>query len=129
MHEPYEITQKHKADFKVRYKFRSPEEGGRKSLPFQGIRSDFSYEEDEEERQSMIWPEFLDATGKLITDSDTPVPESGTALMWIINPERRPLHQKMIRIGTKGFFREGTLYTADCEVIEIIALHENPVHK
>lgn len=44
MHEPYEKRLNHKADFRVKYKFRSPENGGRKTgAPHQGIRCDFSF--------------------------------------------------------------------------------------
>jgi hypothetical protein len=126
MHESYETKLGHKADFKVHYKFRSFEEGGRKNLPFQGIHSDFTYEDDDDERQYIIHPEFLDAKGNLILDNTQPVPAEGTALMWIILPEKRKIHKNKLKVGTRGFFREGSLYTADCEVIEIIGLPNNP---
>ncbi len=129
MHEPYEKQFRHKADFKVRYTFRTLQEGGRKTPPFQGIPFDFSYEEDTEERQYMIWPEFLDVKGKIISDTTLPVPTEGTATMWIYLPHKRKFHQNTIKIGTRGFFREGSLYVADCEVIEILSLNENPITK
>jgi hypothetical protein len=44
MHQPYEEKLKHKADFRVKYCFYTEQEGGRKSLPYQGYRSDFGYE-------------------------------------------------------------------------------------
>jgi hypothetical protein len=126
MHRPYQIIKKHEADFRVRYKFRSKEEGGRQSMPFQGIRSDFSYADTPHDQAYMIWPEFEDEQGQVILENDRPVPESGTARMWIINPDRRKIHQEKIRIGTKGFFREGVI-TADCEVIELLDLLINPI--
>lgn len=116
----------HKADFKVHYRFRTFEEGGRKIPPFQGIHSDFTYEDDDEERQYIIHPEFLDAQGNLILDTTKPVPQEGIALMWVILPEKRKIHRGRLKVGTRGFFREGSLYIADCEVIEVLGLHQNP---
>lgn len=127
MHEPYENRLKHKADFRVKYKFRSPEDGGRKSgEPYQGIRSDFSIYGEEENKLYMIWPEFEDANGKVLSYNDRPVPNSGTARMWISVNEMRPHHYDKIKIGMKGNFREGSVVTGDCEVIEILDLTINP---
>ena len=38
---PYEQRLGHPEDFKVKYRFYTKEQGGRASLPLQGIRSDF----------------------------------------------------------------------------------------
>ncbi len=38
MHQPYEKRRGHPADFKVRYRFYTSQEGGRKSIPYQGYR-------------------------------------------------------------------------------------------
>ncbi len=43
-HIPYKQRLGHLEDFKVKYRVYSKDEGGRESLPFQGIRSDFWYE-------------------------------------------------------------------------------------
>ncbi len=62
-HYSYEHKLGHQADFRVVYRFYSMEEGGRKSLPHQGYRSDFYYEHPEHSGSStifMIWPEFED---------------------------------------------------------------------
>ncbi len=40
---PYHEILKHHYDFRVRYRFLSQEEGGRRNPPFQGYRSDFEY--------------------------------------------------------------------------------------
>ena len=37
IHKSYREQSGHQEDFKVKYKFRSEEEGGRKTLPIQGI--------------------------------------------------------------------------------------------
>ncbi|WP_106794702.1 hypothetical protein [Aquimarina sp. Aq78] len=127
MHESYENRLGHKADFRVRYKFRNPENGGRISgEPFQGIRSDFSIE-GEGDKMYMIWPEFEDECGNVLLDNDKQVPNSGTARMWIINNEMRPYHYGKIKIGMKGYFREGATHSAECVVIEILDLKTNPI--
>ena len=128
MHQSYEKKLKHRADFRVKYKFYANENGGREKLPHQGIRSDFWYPHIEHKPNNifMIWPEFEDESGNLILENDKSVNEQGTARMWIIVPERRPFHRTKIQVGTKGFFKEGGRSTAECEVIEILGLNENP---
>jgi len=129
MHEPYKIRLKHQADFRVKYKFRDKENGGRERLPYQGIRSDFSYNDDQDYNVYMIWPEFEDKDGQIILENETPVQQEGTALMWIINPEMRIIHRNRIKVGTCGFFREGERITADCQVVEILDLFKNPTEQ
>jgi len=124
MREPYETKLKHSADFRVRYKFKTPEDGGRKHLPFQGLRCDFSYFDDPAEKIYMIWPEFETENG-IILENDKAVPAEGTAQMWVVIPERRNIHKDKIKIGTKCFFREGPHKTAICEVVEILDLFIN----
>lgn len=86
MHEPYENRLQHKADFRVKYRFRSAEEGGRLTGPaFQGYRSDFSFVG--VDGVFRIWPEFEDTEGHVILHNDRPVPVEGTARMWVIHPE------------------------------------------
>jgi hypothetical protein len=130
MHQPYQEILKHPHDFVVKYRFYSRTEGGRHHLPFQGVRLDFSYADKglNVEGVSMIWPEFEDVAGNVIVGEDARVPISGTARMWVINPERRPIHQERIRIGTKAYFMEGKP-VAECEVIEIVGLPTNPTKK
>jgi hypothetical protein len=128
MHTPYEVTLGHVADFRVEYRFYTKEEGGRLSLPRQGIRSDFWYDHgnNTENQVFMIWPEFENSEGEVILDNDTAVPQIGTARMWIIVPERRPYHYMHIKEGLLGYFREGAKKTAECRIIEIVGLLSNP---
>jgi hypothetical protein len=128
MHTPYEIRLGHVADFRVKYRFYTKEEGGRLSLPRQGIRSDFWYDHgnNTEDQMFMIWPEFENSEGEVILDNDSPVPQIGTARMWIIVPERRPYHYVHIKEGLWGYFREGAKKTAECRIIEIVGLLSNP---
>ncbi|HET6992871.1 MAG TPA: hypothetical protein VFJ43_16165, partial [Bacteroidia bacterium] len=129
MHKPYEITLGHPADFRVRYCYYLPEDGGRKIVPSQGIRSDFWYDfpNDNVKGMFMIWPEFEDENGNVILEGDVSVNRCGTARMWIINPERRPEHIGKIKIGLKCYFMEGQRKVAECEVVELLSLNSNPV--
>jgi len=128
MHDPYERRLRHRADFRVKYKFRNEENGGRKQLPYQGIRCDFSYFDGQNDKIYMIWPEFEGDDGRIILEDNIPIPKEGTALMWILIPERRIIHRNNIKVGMECFFWEGKV-TADCEVIEIIDLLRNPVEQ
>ena len=130
MHHPYQEILKHLPDFRVKYRFFTPEEGGRWSLPSQGYRSDFDYAEriPDDKGIYMIWPEFEDETSQVITDNKTSVPTIGTARMWVVNPEMRNRHQQRVKVGTKGYFMEGER-VATCEVIELVGLLSNPVKK
>lgn len=128
MHKPYENRLGHPADFRVKYTFYDKEQGGRQLRPYQGHRSDFCYEHDPYTIGTtfMIWPEFEDESGNVILDNTVSVPQTGTALMWVINTERRIYHRDKIKVGTIGYFKEGVMKTARCEVIEIIGLLTNP---
>jgi hypothetical protein len=76
----------------------------------------------------MIWPEFENPEGKIILENDCAVPQIGTARMWIIIPERRPYHYGHIKEGLLGYFREGSMRTAECRIIEILGLLSNPIN-
>ncbi|AKP28247.1 hypothetical protein MKU65_02915 [Leptospira interrogans] len=127
-HTPYSETRGFKPDFRVKYRFLTEKEGGRKTIPYQAYRSDFAYENFKPNNGDiyMIWPEFLDSSGKVIRDRNNSVEISGQAYMWILVPEMRKFHRERIQIGTKGFAMEGNRKTAEYEVIEIIGLLENP---
>ncbi len=130
MHKPYSDKVGHQADFRVKYRFYSMEEEGRRTLPFQGIRCDFFYNHpDHNDKKNcvfIIWPEFEDEKENLILDTTKPVSVSGTARMWLIATERRDYHCQRIKIGMKCWFTEGLRRTAECEVIEILGLCTNP---
>lgn len=74
----------------------------------------------------MIWPEFEDENLEVILDNHIPVTYTGTARMWIADPDMREEDCNRIEKGLKCFFREGSKVTANCEVIEIADLHKNP---
>lgn len=68
----------------------------------------------------MIWPEFEDENQELVEEGV--VPETGTALMWILSPDWRDYHREKIQMGTVGYFMEGIRKVAVCEVIELVGL-------
>lgn len=128
MHESYENRLKHPADFRVKYRFYTKEEGGRKNTPAQGYRSDFWYEHPAHSGKNqlfMIWPEFENELGDVITDDKSFVSHTGTARMWILSPNWRPYHYDKIVKGLTGYFMEGHTRVAKCEVIEILGLFDN----
>lgn len=119
----YEEVRNQSADFRVKYRLYSQDEGGRKKPIYQGYRSDFSYDG---VNISAIHPEFEDEFGNVILNEDSSVPTEGTARMWIIFPEmRRLVHLTRIKIGVVGYFMEGPRKIAEAEVIEILGLQKN----
>jgi hypothetical protein len=128
MRKSYQELKGHPADFRVKYRFYSEQEGGRKSLPWQGYRSDFYYEHNDHENQHsifMIWPEFEKTAGVPLTH-EVEVDTEGTAAMWIVDPQRRVYHRDKISVGLRGWFMEGPRRVAECEVIEVLGLLTNP---
>ncbi|ULL18474.1 hypothetical protein DVH26_30790 [Paenibacillus sp. H1-7] len=124
---PYDERLKHKADFRVKYRFYSPEEDGRKKPVFQGYRSDFFYDGDDiAEGIYIIHPEFEDVYGNVLLDDVNPVQVEGTARMWILFPAmRKQVHVNRIKKGVIGYLMEGSRKVAIAEVIEILDLHAN----
>lgn len=119
-HQPYEEVLKRRSDFRVRYRFYSQDEGGRYTMPFQGLRLDFFYEHvDHKSNAFIIWPEFEDESMQVILTKTTQVSPIGTARMWIINEQWINYHKERIKVGTTGYFLEGKRI-AECEVIELI---------
>lgn len=124
---PYRERLNSKEDFKVKYTFYPLNEIGRQALPFQGYLCDFWYEDENHTVDGvfMIWPEFEDKNGEVISSGF--VLEEGTARMWIVSEKFRDYHQKRIKVGTIGYFMEGSRRMAKCEVTEIVDLMSNPV--
>lgn len=126
-HKPYQIKRGQPPDFIVEYRILT-EEGGRKTLPFQGVRWDFWYDHEENMDNTlfMIWPEFLDESGQVVTQRDGPVQITGKAQMWIINDAMRLHHQDKIHVGMKANAHEGLRVVAKYLVTEIAGLMTNP---
>ena len=109
-------------DFIVKYRFYTPEENGRQTLPFQHIRNDFWYEHDDHQKNQvfMIYPEFENSDGNMIVEGH--IPREGIAKMWILMPETFDYHKSRIKVGQKGHFHEGARITAVCEIIKVTGL-------
>jgi len=131
MHEPYDKRLGRQFDFKVKYRLYKPEEGGRKTVLYQGIRYDFAYSDfgTNDFNVYMIWPEFENENGQVITKDFEIIKETGTARMWIINDDIRTFHKDRIEIGTKGFMMEGNRKMGECEVTDIVGLQVAKVEK
>jgi hypothetical protein len=115
-------------DFEVRYRFFSPEEGGRKTGPaHQFYRSDWLYDGDDVFRDGIyaIYPIFLDDAGNIV-DPDIKVAVEGTAQMFILNDElRSTLHVKRIKPGVRGYFMEGPHRVAEAIVTKLLAISDD----
>ena len=113
-------------DFQVHYQIIPESEGGRSSPPFQHIRWDWLYEDDDPEIAgiSMIWPEAIDQNDLALPDGV--IPTEGEALMFIVVAERRPFHANRIKKGVKGYWVEGARKVAICTVTRVLAINENP---
>jgi len=110
-------------DFRVRYSFRPPEQGGRHSgPPKQGYRCDFLYSDQVPGKDPVyyIWPEFEDENGNVIAQG-APVLPNGTARMFIVQDKLRGFHSGRIRPGVQGYLLEGNRPVADVEVVQVFA--------
>ena len=115
------------ADFEVRYRFLTSEEGGRRTgPPFQHYRCDWSYEGDDPSKGIyMIYPEFVAEDGSLIPEG-VPVPVSGIATMWILSHDMRvQVHRERVCEGIRGYFMEGARRVAEAVVSRVVGLHTN----
>ena len=122
-HIPYEKRSGRRPDFIVEYEI-DLAEAIKNAKPNQGMRVDFLYEGDDPQVDGvhMIWPEILDETGSVITDT-TPgnIPKKGYANMWVISEDRREYHHKRLKVGIKGnWWRGGRV--AYVTVVQVNAL-------
>ncbi len=97
-------------------------------VTYQHLRCDFMYDGDDAKTDGiyMIHPEFLEQNGMPL-EENVPVPLEGYATMWILMPEmRQRIHRARIRVGTWGYFMEGSRKIGEVVVEAVISLHENP---
>lgn len=108
-HIPYEDNLDRFPDFIVEYEIDLCDEL-KSAKPTQGMRVDFLYNGDHPNHDGvhMIWPEILDAEGKVLIDT-TPgmIPKKGYANMWVVDVNRRKYHKSRIKVGTKGTWWRG----------------------
>jgi len=113
-------------DFRVKYRWHTPDSGVPYQRPFQHIRSDFMYERDDPQADGMymIWPEFERDDGVPWAE-EAEIPTVGFASMWILSKDLRALHRARLAPGVRGFMMAGPHKIADVEVIELIGIgHE-----
>jgi len=111
-------------DFEAKITILTKKEGGRKTPPFNGIRWDLMYPEDEpEDGVYMIWPEFIDAKGDAISQ-DIPLEGTLNARMHILNQDlAEKLHSSRIKIGSTFYCVEGRKKVATGSVTKLTGLH------
>jgi hypothetical protein len=112
-------------DFEAVIRILRPEEGGRKSPPFNGIRWDLCYAGDRpQESLWMIWPDFTDGQGNsLPRDHPLPVDVELPARMTILNNEMRlKIHQQRAVVGAQFFCHEGPKVVAEGRITKITGL-------
>lgn len=114
------------SDFEASIRIFRNDEGGRTSPPFNGIRWDFNYAEEQTDAGLyMIWPDFMDENDKsLPTDKPLPIDQPLQARMLILADElRAQIHRSRIRVGTQFFCCEGLRRVAEGSVIRVTGLH------
>jgi len=124
VHVPYSESTGHLPDFEVHY---SILDGVSENFR-QGARCDFLYEGDDPviDGVHMIWPEFLDERGVVVTDKKVRLSKSGNATMWIgMHESRVNFHRPRLKVGTRGFWVVGSRKLATVEVVKILGLFEN----
>ncbi len=113
-------------DFEAIIRIFSTEEGGRITPPYNGIRWDFAYAEDDVPATGlfMIWPDFVDETGdSLPTDQALPIGVALRARMTVVVDEMRSkLHRERISVGTEFYCHEGPKRVATGTVTKLTGL-------
>lgn len=113
-------------DFEATLRILTEGEGGRRTPPFNGIRWDFSYAEDDTSKQLyMIWPDFLDSDGdSLPADAPLPVGVELVARMTIVADDmRQQVHRARIRPGVAFYCHESPTRVAVGRVTRVTGLH------
>lgn len=113
-------------DFEATIRIFLPEEGGRPTPAFNGIRWDLCYTEDRmEDGLWMIWPDFIDRYGNsLPRDEPLPVGVELHARMTVLVDEMRATHGKRIRVGSTFYCHEGPRRVAFGRVTKITGLYD-----
>lgn len=110
-------------DFEATIRILRPDQGGRKSVVFNGIRWDFAYANDEREAFElfMIHPNFLDEVGNSLCSS-IPLPvdvELQAGMTILIEEMWSKVHQARIKEGVKFYCCEGSKFVAEGIVTKV----------
>jgi|HubBroStandDraft_5_1064220.scaffolds.fasta_scaffold416383_2 hypothetical protein len=117
-------------DFEAVICILGPDEGGRKSPAYNGMRWDLNYaEETPSENLYMIWPDFVDENGvSLRKDMSLPLGIGLRARMTIVADEMRyRVHRAKIKVGTRFYCCEGSKRVAEGQVTKITGLFDDRV--
>ncbi len=118
---PYAELLGRPADFQVTYRLFPPEEGGRRTPVYQGIRWDSRLADETRPHNWMVYPEFIDADGFIIPNG--PVAPVGRANMFPLNSTLRAKYRPLVQPGTRGYFVEGSQRMGVWEVLEVFWGH------
>jgi hypothetical protein len=116
-------------DFEAEVRFLTPEEGGRTGRwgPVrQGYRCDIHWDDDASGLYYMIWPIFLDESGRELP-KDTVIPSVSQAQFYIAydGELKHKVRQQWLKEGTGFHLCEGAHRVAACRVTKILSLHED----
>lgn len=113
-------------DFEALIRIYTTAEGGRLTAPFNRIRWDFAYAENQSPNQLyMIHPDFHDACGDpLPTDVQLPLGIEIPARMYILVDEMRlKVHCARIKTGVRFYCHEGSRRVAEGRVTAVTGLY------
>jgi len=113
-------------DFEALVTIFSEADGGRRTAPFNGIRWDFCYAEDNaSDGIWCIWPDFYARQDQLeLTKQPLPIGVPLLGRFLILNDElRRNIHQSRIEAGVEFYCHEGGRRVAKGVVTRVTGLH------
>jgi hypothetical protein len=112
-------------DFDAIIRIFSPDEGGRRSPVFNGIRWDFAYADHQPpDTLYMIWPDFLTADGTS-RPSGEPLPigvDLPARMLIVVDEMRAEVHRARIRPGVRFYCHEGGKRVAEGVVRRVSGL-------
>jgi len=113
-------------DFEAVIRVFRPDEGGRSSPVFNGIRWDFVYAgEQPEDGPHMIWSDFIDKNADTLPrDEAIPIDVPLRARMVIVADNMREKHRHKILVGGRFFCKEGPKRVAEGRITKITGLFE-----
>jgi hypothetical protein len=116
-------------DFEAMVRILEEKEVGRRTPLFNGIRWDLRYwHQSLEDGCSMVWPEFIEASGDMIP-ADLPVVGLVRARFYVIAPEMREFHRRQARPGIGLFCVEGARVCAAGVITKITGLVDDPAQQ
>ncbi|MCR5889829.1 hypothetical protein LRS06_19050 [Hymenobacter sp. J193] len=125
MPSPYRLYADFAVDFEARVRVLQPDEGGRQLPPYNGIRWDFRYAQDDLKAIYRLYPDFFNPeTGDSWPAGPLPVDEWLHARISIFSESARAFHQSRIRSGTSFYYCEGSRIVAEGTVTRLTGLLE-----